>query len=129
MRSLAFLVAVSFLFALGGCATLESGGDGSDRHRLTAEEIQEADASNLFELVERERPRWLQVRGARSATDPGSTRVLVYEGNTRLGGVEVLESFIPAEVEWLEYVDGTTAAASLPGLADQHVAGVIKLHR
>ena len=127
MRPLIFVAAIPLLMLFAGCASLESG-EGSDRNRISEEELQEADASNLFELVDRERPRWLQVRTDRSLAG-GSTQVLVYEGNTRLGGVEVLEGFHPSEVDALEYIDGSTASAMLPGLGDEHVAGVIMLHR
>ena len=112
-----------------GCATLDSSDEGSDRDRISQEELEESRAGNLYEVVERERPRWLEVRGTRSAAEPGSTQVLVYEGNTRLGGVEVLENFHPAEVESLEYIDGATASATLPGIGDQHVDGVVMIHR
>lgn len=94
--------------------------------KLTREEIVGSSARTLFELIQRERPRWLQIRGQRSFGS--ATEIVVYQNQTRLGGIDVLQSIGPGAAWWIEYLDGPTASAMLPGLGSQVVEGAIILH-
>ena len=77
------------VFVLSACA---STGEGqrtrTDANVLTYEDIQSATARSVYELIERERPRWLQPRVARRLTS--NTQVHVYLNDAPLGDVGVL---------------------------------------
>jgi hypothetical protein len=105
--------------ALAACASGGSAGGGTNRDLLTREEIQGVGVSTLYEVVERLRPRWLALRGDRSfRTDTG---IVVYQGQTLLGGPEALRDLGPEAVESIRYLDGPRASSTLPGLGARHV--------
>ena len=82
------------------------------------------DVRNLYEAIDRLRPRWLQVRsGMRSFTM--ETEVVVFQDEVFLGGPEVLERMGVEGVFSVRYLDGPTAKASLPNLGNRHVQGAI----
>lgn len=122
MRAIPF-VALSVLMA--GCAT-STGGDraGYDMNRITREEILEANAANLWEVVNRLRPRWLQV-----INDPGfggGAEVLVYRDNVQLNGVDDLRRLNPeiaTELRWLDEMEATSRFSR--AMASGRVAGAI----
>ena len=77
---------------------------------ISAEEIAEARAggvSDVYELIEQRRPRWLRLRSelARNAT----TVLLVYRNGSRLGGVEILRGYSLTGVTSLRYLDAGQA--------------------
>lgn len=113
-----------------GCATTGTAGEGFDRYRLTNAEIHSVDVLNLYDVVHRLRPRWLEVRAPRSGLAGGSAEhpIMVYLNNTRLGGVAELRRFSPNEVDWLEYLDGPEAQARLSGIHSQNIEGAIVIH-
>lgn len=120
---------VALAMALGACASAERTGEErtrSDPNRLTAEELTSVRVSSLYDAVERLRPRWLRSRGGR--TLGSDSRVYVYQGQTRLGDIQALRQLAPDYPAWLEYLDGPTASATLPGLAGVHVEGAIVIH-
>jgi hypothetical protein len=116
------------LLVTGACASTGE----RTRYRsdeLTREEIISAEAGNLFEVVNRLRPRW--VTAERRAGDRSfglTTGVVVFQEQTYLGDLSVLRQWNPSAVYSLEWMDGATAAASLPGLGASHVAGAIIIH-
>jgi hypothetical protein len=127
------IIAVFVLAALTltGCASSGSSTKGarssSSRDSLLQEEILEVKAANLYEAVQRLRPRWLTIRTGGQSIRPTQTSILVYEGSVRLGDVEVLKTLPPESVLSIRYMTGTDATTSLIGTADQWVAGVIIL--
>lgn len=98
---------------------------GTDFNRITEEELRETRAVNLYELVERERPRWLISRGARSFHL--ETEIVVAVDRRYYGGVDALRQFKPEEVHEMVYLDGPTATATINGLGSRHVEGAIAL--
>ncbi|MFW5947435.1 MAG: hypothetical protein ACOCUW_02980 [Gemmatimonadota bacterium] len=122
------LISIPMLVILAGCASTGAGGSGSDPDELTREEILSVEASNLYEVVQRLRPRWLTAERRAGERSFGlQVNVLVYQGQTRLGTVEVLGNWSPSAVYGMEWLDGPEASATLPGLGSQHVAGAIVL--
>lgn len=114
------------LLAASACA---SAGGGDPRPRqdvITAEEIEETRVSNLYELVQRLRPRWLDVRSNQSFTS--DTQIVVYQGQSYLGGVEMLRQFGKESAYRLIYLDGPTASATLPGLGTRQVEAAIVIN-
>lgn len=116
------------LFGVSACA---SSGNGT-RYRsdeLSREEILSVDVTNLYDVVHRLRPRWITAeRRAGDRSFGLSTGVVVFQNQTLLGEVDVLRQWSPSAAYKLEWVDGATAAASLPGLGASHVAGAIIIH-
>lgn len=121
-RAFVAVVPIAFVTA-AGCASSGNGGGSSDRNLLTREEMSEISANNVYEAVERLRPRWLQIRAARSLI--GSTEIVVFMNRSLLGGPDVLRQFNPSNVARLRYLDGPTASAQLSGLGGRAVEGAI----
>jgi hypothetical protein len=118
---------VMVAIVLAGCASGSGERVRTDTSRLTADEIMSvAGASTVHDVVARLRPRWLQTRGPRTVAS-GDPLILVFQGQTRLGGVEALRQVAPGTIALIEYHEGARAAAVMPGLG-QTVEAVIVLH-
>jgi hypothetical protein len=112
---------------LSACASSASDASRAEQSRITAQELEAVRANNLYQAVERLRPRWLVVRGGRSFER--ETVIVVYQNQSRLGGPDVLRSMSIGSARWLQYLDGPTASASLPGISrGQHIQGAIVIH-
>ena len=117
-----FLASIPIL----GCASTggQSGGESVDPNRLTREEILGAEATNLYEVVQRLRPRWLVVRSQRSFSM--ETEIVVFQNDMDLGGPEALRQMTPELAYEIEYLEGSRAATALPGLmSGRHIQGAI----
>lgn len=114
--------------AAAACAPSATTGDGRQQNVITQEELESVRVSNLYEAVSRLRPRWLQVRSMQTLGGSGATAILVYQGRSRLGGADILRELDPGIAVWLEFLDGPTASASLPGIGAQDVEGAIIIH-
>lgn len=113
-----------FVIAPTACASSGEGGTRSSATVLTQEEMLAAPASNLYEVVDRLRPRWLQSRAVMGLSGP--PQILVYLNRTYLGGPEMLRDFEAGEVYRLRYMDGPQASAQLSGYPSSiHVGGAI----
>ena len=77
---------------------------------------------DLYELIDRDRPRWLQMRSARSLGLP--TVIAVYHNQMMLGGVEMLRGFQLLSVTSIRYLDAAQAML-LPGAGSAHIEGAI----
>lgn len=80
---------------------------------------------NLYELVDRLRPRWLQVRARDRSFSGGEQEIVVYQDQSLLGGVEMLRSLGLDLATSLTYLDGAQATAQLPGLGSRRIEGAI----
>ncbi len=112
LRSLLPFAVLPGLLVLGtGCASSAEDGPRRDTTVLTAEEMADAGVTNLYEAVERLRPRWLQVRTRRSlAMEP---EVSVFHNRIYVGPAEQLRTMGLTGVARLRYMDGPLAAANL----------------
>jgi hypothetical protein len=119
------LLASAFVTA---CASAPRSEADFDRNVLTLEQIQSVQALNLFEVVQRLRPRWLRVRGGTRSFNL-ETEIVVYQNDMLLGGPDNLrqmETKIAYEIRWL---DGAKAMATLSGLSTgRHVFGAIVVY-
>jgi hypothetical protein len=123
--------------AASGTAGAEAGGSASTsasatprirREVITQPELQGSAATNLFDVVQRLRPQWLS--GANISNRAGSgTDVVVYQGQTHLGGVDALRQLQPSYAAELRWLDGSQASNTLPGLGSRRVAGAIVIIR
>jgi hypothetical protein len=92
---------------------------------IAQEEIEQhlrTGTSNLFELIQRARPRWLEKRNDRSLRL--ETVILVYHHQQRLGGIEALRELRPDNVVRIRRLDAARAGL-LPGARDNHVESAI----
>jgi hypothetical protein len=114
------------VFAAAGCAS--SGGNGvrRDSRVLTPEEIATAPVTNLYEAVERLRPRWLEMRDVRSLGS-GIGQIVVFLNNSYVGGPETLRQFQAHQIVRVRYLDAAQASATLSGYdTSRHVvAGIV----
>jgi hypothetical protein len=124
-RSAAVALALAGLACASGARKGSPPRGGNDV--ITAEEMQRVQFSNLFDLVQALRFRWLQSRGPDSINmQPGQVQVRL--DDTRLGGVETLRTVAPTGVVSIQWVDPTTAAARW-GMGYGHGAIVISTRR
>jgi len=121
---MAVVVGLGIVLTLGSCATAGERGD-RDFRVITAEELENAQASDLFEAIQRIRPRWLQTRGDRSFGALG-TGILVYYNGSRMGTPEEALRNMPIEgIHHIRRAD-SSEAARLPGAgAGMHVESAI----
>lgn len=120
------LLMISAGILVSGCATTRNEGRG-EREVLTAEQISGVQgARNLYDVVQRLRPRWLNTRAEFRSITGERAQILVYQDKSRLGGVDMLRQLSPSAARELHYLDGPTAAGTLPGIGmATHVAGAI----
>lgn len=135
-KSAAIVLAAGLLVAMGGCSAGAGGGE-RDSRALTAEEIQASDANNLYEVIQRERPRWLQSRGSRSMgaglddddTADIPTEIHVWLNDSHQGEAEqILSSFPPDGVERIEYLSASEADALGGSPQGVHLDAAIMLY-
>jgi hypothetical protein len=127
-RYIPALLAASFL--LIGCASAaEEGGERSrrDSNLITAAEIASANASNLYDVVDRLRPRWLQNRAARTF-DMQAGEIVVYQDQTYLGPPDVLRQMNLDAAYAMRYLDAATAAGTLPGIGGRRIEAAIVIY-
>lgn len=128
-RRTAASVSLAACLALGalGCATTGStNGDSGSRDVITRSEIMETDVSNLYQVVERLRPQWLQIQ-ARSMER--ESEIVVIRDGTVIGNVETLRDLGRDGIQQLRWMDGETAAATLVGARSGYVEGAIVVER
>lgn len=127
MLKRALMTTMALALGVAGCASSGGSGQaGGDSNVITRVEIESVNVADLHDVVQRLRPRWLQVRAGRSFGL--TTGIVVFQGNTYLGGPEVLKDLGRDVAETLRYLDATRAAA-LPGVSGQHVEGAIVIER
>ena len=121
----ALLVAFTFGCTAAACAGARPGDLGTrDPNLITTAELARArdeGIRDLLELIERARPRWLQIRSVRSFELP--TVIAVYKHEARLGGIDVLRGYPLTSVTSIRYLDAAQAMV-LPG-APAHTEGAI----
>ncbi|MFO8173253.1 MAG: hypothetical protein R6T96_03150 [Longimicrobiales bacterium] len=118
-----FIFALLLVPMISGCASTSTK-SGENPDLLTREQIEESGATNLYDIVNRLRPRWLQVRGTRSFNM--ETEIVVLQNEMVLGGPEALKQMDPSIAFEIRYLEGARAAAAIPGLmSGRHIEGAI----
>ncbi len=126
IRSRALFGVLVAAAVVSACATTKSGGSGGNSDVITREQIMAAEGvRNMYELVQRLRPRWLTVR-SQDRSFGMTTQIGVFQGQTYLGDVETLRQLGHTMAYELRWMDGPTAQSSLPGVgAGRHLSGAI----
>ena len=104
------MLRIAALVVLAGCSA-GSGGTEAPRLRrdiITRGQIEEMNATDAFDVVQRVRPEFLRQRGQSSITG-GEQLAVVYVDGVRRGGPEILRSLRTNEVEEIRFVNGTDA--------------------
>ena len=118
------LAVLASAFGAACASTGATAREGRNPNLLTREEILGAEATNLYDVVRRLRPRWLQVRSNRSFNM--ETQIVVLQNDVHLGNADQLKEMSPELAFEIEYVEGGRAANILPGLmSGQNVEGAI----
>ena len=124
-RSAVLALALAGLACASGPRNASTSRRGNDV--ITAEEMQQVQFTNLYDLVQALRFRWLQARGPDSINlQPGQVQVRL--DDTQLGGVESLRNIVPAGVVSIQWVDPTAAAARW-GMGYGHGAILVSTRR
>jgi hypothetical protein len=111
------------LAALVACAPPAGGSrPGSSRTVIDRAEIEAANLTDAFALVQSRRPQWLEVRGPNSLSN-GVPR-LVYIDNAVLGEVSTLRQINATLVQSIRYWDGPSATQKW---GSNHGSGVIQV--
>ena len=116
------LVLVASLALLAACGSSRSGSSSAVRansNLITAEELASANVRDLYEAIERLRPRFLTTsRGSVSMQDPTACKQpFVYVDNQLMGGLQTLRDVNLAsvrEVRFLNAADATTRFGTGP---------------
>jgi hypothetical protein len=90
---------------------------------ITEAEIQaemQAGVSNLYDLIQRTHPRWLQGRSDRSI----NLETTILHNSQAIGSIEALRTFVLTNVRSIRYLDAAQAG-QLPGTAGRHVEAAI----
>lgn len=93
---------------------------------ITRAELDDLGARDVYSAIQRLRPRWLVVRSMRSFSI--ETVVVAFQDRLLLGNAEALQRVGTEGIYEIEYIDGATAQATLPGIRDIHVEAAIVLH-
>jgi hypothetical protein len=123
------VTSLSLVAGLTACASNTSSSPGTPRRvgdLITRAELDNAQAPDLHQAIQRLRPNWLHSRGPVSLQSPDAGNVLVYLDDTRLGGIETLSNLQPAEV--LE-VRRLSAADATSRWGVGHAGGAILVRR
>lgn len=124
------VLAVVLPVVAASCSKSTSESSGGTLHPSTGPisqtELQQSGARDAYDAVQRLRPRWLVVRSMRSFSI--QTVVVVFQDNLYLGNQDELRRIGTDGIYSIEYIDGATAQATLPGLRDIHVEGAIRVH-
>lgn len=121
MRARAWTSAVIALLGVA-CARAASEGPRRDPNLITAPEVADAEARNVYEVIERLRPLWLRAPIDRSTRL--ETSILAYLDDAKLGSVEALHDLPVEGVVSIRHMDAAQAGR-LPGAGSLHVAGAI----
>jgi hypothetical protein len=124
--SLPAVLCLLMVASLVACASGSSGERSSrDSSRISLQELEATRMQNMYDMIERERPRWLLSRPARSFHL--DTEIVVAVDGRYYGGIESLREFAPETIREVRYMDGPTATATINGLGSRHVEAAIVL--
>ena len=109
---------------LGGCGMPSAGATPREaRDVLTRDQMIGANASTVYDAVQKLQPDWLSSHGPVSMTDPTPTVASVYMNGAQVG-LEYLRNLRPDDVDRIRYYEAGEASARF-GMG--HQRGVIEI--
>lgn len=126
MRSLS-LVLLSALVLTTGCAvTSASPGtqSGTDRDRITREQLEAIPPTTVFEAVKRYHQEWLRGRSATVRSTTGRTYPQVFVDGRPYGPLDSLHGFVTESVESIRFISATDATTRY---GTGYPAGIIEI--
>jgi hypothetical protein len=105
------LVALGMIVALAACASAGGTSAGTRRSsstRLVAADFETDVGLDVYSIIQRYRPRWLQVRGGTTAQGPARISVII-DGTRQQGSLEILRSIRGSEVDELRFLNARDA--------------------
>ncbi len=103
------LLGIVLVGMISACASTQPSPAGArkDLTRITYEEIRGTEVSTAFDVVQRLRPHWLEVRGRDSFRSPSS--IVVYVDNVRMGDPATLRQMSVTNLREIQFIDAITA--------------------
>ena len=114
------LIAVVLLAACGGART---GAPRNNREVITREQIDQAQTSDAYILIQRLRPDYLRPRGGPSI-NRGAPLAVVYVDGVRRGDPNVLRNIRPDDVQEIRFHSSSDATTRW---GTDHAGGVIEI--
>jgi hypothetical protein len=125
MRFTSGLLMLATLVTLTACATRGDTDAGGRSDLIPYEELEtQGEYSNLYDLIQVLRPRWLRPQGGPDTFTPRTGQVQVHMDGNWMGDVGVLRGLSPAgvtSISWMKPLD----ASSRYGLDHSHGAIIV----
>jgi hypothetical protein len=103
-------LAVGAFVLLPACSSTPGSSTARDPNLISLQEIQEATVSDLFLLIQRERPRWLRGRQIQTPMGRASGEdVVVYIERSNIGGPDALRGMSLDGVQSIRFLSGRDA--------------------
>lgn len=118
------LAALAGLALVAACGMPPPGGSSgrASRNVITAAQMLEVNASDVYDAVQKLEPDWLTSRGTVSMTDGSPAVASVFLNGSQMGTVEYLRNLRPDDVDEIRYYEAGEASARF-GMG--HPRGVI----
>lgn len=104
-------LSLALVVGLGACASSGTGTGTAPRGsstRIVASDFEEMASEDVYTIVQRMRPRWLQVRGGTTAQGRALTAIFI-DGVRQSGSVEILRGLRGSDVEEVRYMNARDA--------------------
>ncbi|MFQ5752767.1 MAG: hypothetical protein ACE5HI_12290 [bacterium] len=94
----------------------------SSRDYISAEEIRNSSATNVYDLIRSLRPNWLRGRGAKSISNKEASYPVVYVNESKHGDINSLSSISVENITAIQFLNSSDATNRF-GL--DHASGAI----
>ena len=126
MRTRAIAALAGLLILTSACVVgmAQPGASGGTDDLITRDEMIRANASTVYDGVQKLKPAWFTSRGPTSVTDPTPTVVSVYMNGNEVGTLAFLRGLRPDDINEVRYYDAGEAGVRF-GMG--HPRGVIEV--
>jgi hypothetical protein len=122
------VISLTFLVT-AACASSGAARSSSSPDKLSRAEIESANTTSVYDVINRLRPNWLRPPGMTMTgiQNSGVQQVTVYLDNQPLGGIETLRSITTPSVLSMEFLSPTRAANVVNNMPNGLVTAVIMI--
>ena len=107
--SLTLLLALGVTWACATTGPQRNSGSGSDRNRITREQLETSPSLSAYEAVERFHRDWLFGRSGTVRSDTGRSYPQVFVDGRPYGGIEALHQFTSETIEEIQFISAPDA--------------------